>query len=466
MKEENTLNEEPSENDEVTEGAELIPDGEGPPPSPEQQRQIISAIDSECTCTYAVAKSWYRKWEEYVGGAKGSQPGVTEAPGPLEMDTNNDANNEYVNEEIWKLMLRWYGISPTHQLDRKHLYFKDEKMFDVCVLSPFSGIVEHQLKKFNRFEEIGYIECQLRKIFQVAEHKRSRLWISEKAQVPRFRQLLLRSRMLNDCIHRDKVYILALEECLGEHAWPTGEPGEPKGDLHKYKDIVLGARPEDYWAQELGRALADLEQTVTESVRKTAEVFLRNGQSVLREREGELEASRKGLAARTDEASARQKFLDERARELARQEEVLRQEKEQLGQRAEEVQAQETRLQEQVAAMERLHTIQESKIKLDIGGQIFSTSMQTLRRDEESMLAAMFSGRFELKKEADGSYFIDRDGTYFRYILNFLRDGCIEAGTLPNDRVMIKELLREAKYYQLGSLTKELEERLGAIVEK
>ena len=52
---------------------------------------------------------------------------------------------------------------------------------------------------------------QLRKIFHTPEHKKTRLWISEKALVPRFRQLLLRFRMLNDCIHRDKIYILALE---------------------------------------------------------------------------------------------------------------------------------------------------------------------------------------------------------------------------------------------------------------
>ena len=34
-------------------------------------------------------------------------------------------------------------------------------MFDICMLSPFSGIVEHTVKRFNRFEEIGYIESQV-----------------------------------------------------------------------------------------------------------------------------------------------------------------------------------------------------------------------------------------------------------------------------------------------------------------
>jgi len=39
------------------------------------------------------------------------------------------------------------------------------------------------------------------------------------------------------------------------------------------------------------------------------------------------------------------------------------------------------------------------------------------------MLSAMFSGRHNVTKDEDGRYFIDRDGTHFRYILNYLRDG-------------------------------------------
>ena len=104
--------------------------------------------------------------------------------------------------------------------------------------------------------------------------------------------------------------------------------------------------------------------------------------------------------------------------------------------------------------------LQESKIKLDIGGHNYTTSITTLRRDPDSMLAAMFSGRHELKKEPDGSYFIDRDGIHFRHILNFLRDGQVDAETLPKDPVTLKELLREAKYYQLANMVAYLEETL------
>lgn len=39
------------------------------------------------------------------------------------------------------------------------------------------------------------------------------------------------------------------------------------------------------------------------------------------------------------------------------------------------------------------------------------------------MLAAMFSGRHDLDTDSEGRYFIDRDGTYFKHILNYLREG-------------------------------------------
>ena len=62
-------------------------------------------------------------------------------------------------------------------------------------------------------------------------------------------------------------------------------------------------------------------------------------------------------------------------------------------------------------------------VRLSVGGVHFETSIETLRGDPDSMLAAMFSGRHNICKDEDGRYFIDRDGTHFRYILNYLRDG-------------------------------------------
>lgn len=61
-------------------------------------------------------------------------------------------------------------------------------------------------------------------------------------------------------------------------------------------------------------------------------------------------------------------------------------------------------------------------IPLNVGGYSFVTTLSTLTKDKDSMLAAMFSGRHELDTDSEGRFFIDRDGTYFKYILNYLRD--------------------------------------------
>ena len=69
------------------------------------------------------------------------------------------------------------------------------------------------------------------------------------------------------------------------------------------------------------------------------------------------------------------------------------------------------------------------------------------------MLHAMFSGRFDTKPSQDGSYFIDRDGTHFRYVLNYLRTGQL---IVPEDKVVRRELLAEVQFYQVEGIIKAL----------
>ena len=94
-----------------------------------------------------------------------------------------------------------------------------------------------------------------------------------------------------------------------------------------------------------------------------------------------------------------------------------------------------------------------STVKLNVGGHHFTTSLQTLTKDPNSMLAAMFSGKFEMKPSEDGTFFIDRDGTHFLFILNYLRNGEL---ILPEGATFLKELEAEAKFYQIQGILDEL----------
>lgn len=89
-------------------------------------------------------------------------------------------------------------------------------------------------------------------------------------------------------------------------------------------------------------------------------------------------------------------------------------------------------------------------VKLDVGGVYYTVSLNTLCKIKGSMLEAMFGGRFTIFSDKDGDnssrVFIDRDGTLFAYILEFLRDGEVLVG--PNDPLPEK-IAREASYYGL-----------------
>ena len=106
-------------------------------------------------------------------------------------------------------------------------------------------------------------------------------------------------------------------------------------------------------------------------------------------------------------------------------------------------------LEQEKAAMEKTHTFQKKKILLNVGGHHFETSLETLTSVPDTYFASLFSGRFELTTDAEGTYSIDRDGVHFRHILNFLRDsGSFELSS-DMTKGQRKELAVEMKFYGL-----------------
>ena len=53
-------------------------------------------------------------------------------------------------------------------------------------------------------------------------------------------------------------------------------------------------------------------------------------------------------------------------------------------------------------------------ISLDVGGRVFKTSKKTLLKSPQSKLAGLANGQEVFPRQADGSYFIDRDPERFR----------------------------------------------------
>ena len=86
------------------------------------------------------------------------------------------------------------------------------------------------------------------------------------------------------------------------------------------------------------------------------------------------------------------------------------------------------------------------KVCLEVSGIYFFTLKSTLRK------CPYFDS---LDITHDGCLFIDRDPSYFSYILNFLRNG--ELNIICEERGVINQLKCEAKFFGLTNLVKILD---------
>lgn len=123
--------------------------------------------------------------------------------------------------------------------------------------------------------------------------------------------------------------------------------------------------------------------------------------------------------------SSAKQYMAKQWTELRQEKEALLKQKQEIRRDLEMIEREQARLRSERLAFERERTMLESKsllkdtrqvVKLNVGGKTVTTSTTTLRSIKGTMLDAMFSGRHELCRDEEGSVFIDRDFTYFRYV--------------------------------------------------
>ena len=105
---------------------------------------------------------------------------------------------------------------------------------------------------------------------------------------------------------------------------------------------------------------------------------------------------------------------------------------------------------------------------LDVGGTTFKASKTTLTssfgEDTDHFLSRMFGGDWKNQTDDKGAIWIDRDPTYFQYILNYLRSG----GKPPLTESMkeLKSLSIEADFYGLTGLQKKIQLKMEYVRRK
>ena len=96
--------------------------------------------------------------------------------------------------------------------------------------------------------------------------------------------------------------------------------------------------------------------------------------------------------------------------------------------------------------------MEDERFCIDVGGVYYFSTLQTLRKSTTLRNAlSKYTGNEEVIP------FIDRDGSAFHYVLNFLRNGSVQ---YIDDRSFVEFLIIEAGYYGLRKMESQLSKML------
>jgi len=114
-------------------------------------------------------------------------------------------------------------------------------------------------------------------------------------------------------------------------------------------------------------------------------------------------------------------------------------------------------VEELIALLQKSTTIGggNQKIKLNVGGKLFVTSLATLTSEKDTYFSALFSEHFRPEPDEDGEIFIDRNPKQFDLILDHLRGEDISQSIAALSKEDKYQYEQQVDFYLIGSLIPE-----------
>ncbi|XP_071112023.1 uncharacterized protein [Haliotis cracherodii] len=460
---------------------------------------------------YAVSDVWIGQLKDLLNDHQ-----TTGGPVPPMTSSFNDTDNIFLGESIWKVLVSWYGLGEDYNLHRRlcsskymqvpgqgDSYILADKHLDfihisVCLLDHIDCVDKQHFIQVFFWEDVNFLELLLCRSIGVSIDQGHRIWASIKKdenevflgtldspeictagsfggflslKLPGLREKLKKrhglppptaSQASLDSFSSAKGHLAEVLQRLGISIMLCLEETGRKQPypLHQRVSCLSGISPnlvvaqqQHDWSRVLDEALNTFEKEVQFLVKTKRDEVCQDVEKLIKDKITDAEKLEQDVGKAKAELGVQEKRFKEREKDLDEREHDLNVKVDKFKRGLTDYLMQRKKLEEELKRIEEQNIFTDTKVELNVGGSKYTTSTITLTKEPDSLLALMFSGRHHVQKDADGSYFIDRDGTNFRHILNYMRDGMRSIDSLRNQTALLQEILVEADFFRLSGLS-------------
>ncbi|XP_052096232.1 uncharacterized protein LOC127731248 [Mytilus californianus] len=489
-------------------------------PSISIQKRILDKIDKVNATDqwmYGVSKQWMEEFRKQFENMTDTVTISNELTcSPLKSDLEVE-KNVFLSEKWWKILVTWYGIEKECSIIRHPVFSSymtiihgsiqhsvlskkevDYIEISTCMFSNIDDKSSYRSVTLYAWDSFEYLENQLRKRLAFSSKVKGRLWliVQENGNEIVFDNL---DKVSVSVVAKLSEYLTWLSEFLSKRDQQTLSRSngtidpflfaerkvqiivaiEPLSfDLYHSKkdadgwiqyDVDLGGECEsivtlatinNHWDEIFTNCLDELTREVTDITLDKRATLINTAKDIVNEKLSQTNIIQVEMENKIKQSDEKDKLLMKKEREIKGREDELKQKLVQYKDGLDSFMKEKCRLELEWKKVQEQNIITDSQIILNIGGEKFTTSLTTLTNVQDSVFVHLFCGTYIAKPGKDGSYFFDRDGTHFRHILNYLRNGPKAIASIPDEESVLEETLSDAKYYILPELEALIKQKL------